>query len=75
MRYFSIELKTYLLLSFITLGSPAFSQPIDLSLEWTTSNNIPFLTELENTIENEIAGLTNIFNSNTSWKSCVRALL
>ena len=60
MRYFSIELKTCLVLSFITLGSPVLSQPIDLSLEWTTNNNIPFLTELENTIENEIAGLTNI---------------
>ena len=60
MRYFSIKLKNCLLLSFITLGSPGLSQPIDLSLEWTTNSNIPFLTELENTIENEIAGLTNI---------------
>ena len=31
------------------------SQPIDLSLEWTTNNNIPFATELESTVEEEIA--------------------
>ena len=48
------------MLSFITLGSPAFSQPIDLSLEWTTNNNIPFLTELENTIEDEVAVLPTV---------------
>ena len=60
MRYFSIKLKNYLLLSFITLGSPGLSQPIDLSLEWTTNSNIPFLTELENTIEDEIAVLPTV---------------
>ena len=36
------------------------SQPIDLSLEWTTNNSISFSDELENVIENEVAGLTNI---------------
>ena len=55
-----MKLKTYLLLSFITLGSPVLSQPIDLSMEWTTNNNIPFLTELENTIEDEIAVLPTV---------------
>ena len=60
MRNFSIKLKTYLLLSFITLGSPVLSQPIDLSLEWTTNHNIPFLIELENTIEDEIAVLPTV---------------
>ena len=60
MRNFSIKLKTYLLLSFIILGSPVLSQPIDLSLEWTTNHNIPFLIELENTIEDEIAVLPTV---------------
>jgi len=60
LRNFSIKLKTYLLLSFITLGSPVLSQPIDLSLEWTTNHNIPFLIELENTIEDEIAVLPTV---------------
>ena len=60
LRCFSIKLKTYLFLSFITLGSPVLSQPIDLSMAWTTNNNIPFLTELENTIEEEIAVLPTV---------------
>ena len=36
------------------------SQPIDLSLDWTTNNNIPFITELENTIEDEVAVLPTV---------------
>ena len=60
MRYFSIKMKIQLLFLVIILSSPLLSQPIDLSLEWTTTNGVPFATELENTIEDEVAGLPNI---------------
>ncbi len=49
-----------LLVSVVILSTTVFSQPIDLSLEWTTNNNIPFLTELENTIEDEVAVLPTV---------------
>jgi Beta-lactamase class C and other penicillin binding proteins len=49
-----------LLVSVLILSTTVLSQPIDLSLEWTTNNNIPFLTELENTIEDEVAVLPTV---------------
>ncbi len=36
------------------------SQPIDLSTPWDTNYNIPFLNELENTIDNEVASLSSL---------------
>ncbi len=53
-------MNIHLLVSVVILSTPVISQPIDLSLEWTSNNNIPFLTELENTIEDEVAVLPTV---------------
>ena len=48
----------FLLLLFITFQ--IFSQPIDLSLEWTTNNNFILSNELENEVSTDVANLSNI---------------
>ncbi|RPH04200.1 MAG: class C beta-lactamase-related serine hydrolase [bacterium TMED46] len=60
LRYSCSKLNIYLLVSVVILYTPVLSQSTDLSLEWTTNNNIPFLTELENTIEDEVAVLSTV---------------
>ena len=48
----------FLVLFFITFQ--VFSQPIDLSLEWTTNNNFILSDELENEVMTNFVNLSNI---------------
>ena len=60
MKTFSMKISLFAFLSAIFLFTPIGSQNIDLSQEWVLSDGIPFATDLETTIEDEVAGLANI---------------
>ena len=48
----------FFILLFITFK--IFSQPIDLSLEWTTNNNFILSDDLENEVTSNFSNLSNI---------------
>ena len=57
--------------SFLFIFTLIKSQPIDLSIPWNTNYNIPFLTELDNTIENEVASLSSLLGLIVIYKGKV----